>query len=60
MIMHKKKILSISGSTRKESINLHILKAITEMYTDIADWTIFTEIYQLTHFNPGIDKETFP
>ena len=59
-MMHKKKILSILGSTRKESVNLYILKAIADMYTDIAEWIIYTKIDHLPHFNPDLDKEAFP
>ena len=58
--MNKKKILAISGSTRADSVNLHILKAIAHMYADVADWNVYTKIDQLPHFNPDLDKEPFP
>ncbi len=58
--MKRKKILAISGSTRTESVNLHILNAIAEMYKDAADWTIYQAIDMLPHFNPDLDREPFP
>lgn len=58
--MERKKILAISGSTRSESVNLHILQAIAEMYQEEADWTIYQAIDTLPHFNPDLDKEPLP
>jgi chromate reductase len=58
--MNRKKILAISGSTRTNSVNLHILQAIANMYQENADWIIFNEIDQLPHFNPDLDNEPFP
>ncbi|MES2332789.1 MAG: NADPH-dependent FMN reductase [Bacteroidota bacterium] len=59
-MLQKKKILAISGSTRADSVNLHILRAIAGMYAQKADFIIFNEIDQLPHFNPDLDKEPFP
>lgn len=56
----RKKILAISGSTRSESVNLHILHAITEMYQEEADWTLYQAIDTLPHFNPDLDREPLP
>jgi NAD(P)H-dependent FMN reductase len=58
--MQKKKVFAICGSTRKESVNLHIIKAIAERYKDLFDWTIFDSIDQLPHFNPDLDNENLP
>jgi chromate reductase, NAD(P)H dehydrogenase (quinone) len=58
--MKRKKILAISGSTRSASVNLHILQAITEMYREAADWTVYQAIDRLPHFNPDLDKEPLP
>ena len=58
--MNRKKILAISGSTRTNSVNLHILQAIADIYQADADWIIFNEIDQLPHFNPDLDKAPFP
>ncbi len=55
-----KKILAISGSTRRESVNLHILKAIAAIYRDQAAITIFNELDQLPHFNPDLDTDDPP
>jgi chromate reductase len=60
MLSNRKKILAISGSTRSDSVNLHILQAIVEMYREVADFTIYNEIDQLPHFNPDLDIEPFP
>jgi chromate reductase len=57
---HKKKILAISGSTRADSVNVHILNAIAAVYAKQADITIYTGIDQLPHFNPDLDNETVP
>ena len=47
----RKKILAISGSTRADSVNVHILTAIAGMYNADAVITLYTEIDQLPHFN---------
>lgn len=60
MSSNRKKIVAIAGSTRAESVNLHILKAIAAMYEDQLDCTIFTGIDQIPHFNPDLDTETPP
>jgi len=56
----RKKILSISGSTRADSVNLHILNAVAVMYGSKADFSMYTEIDQLPHFNPDLDTENPP
>ncbi|MDE3251270.1 MAG: NAD(P)H-dependent oxidoreductase [Bacteroidota bacterium] len=58
--MERKKILAISGSTRSESVNLHILNAISDMYSEEADWTIYQAIDTLPHFNPDLDRAPLP
>ena len=57
---NKKKILAISGSTRSDSVNLHILLAIVDLYKEVVDITIYDGIDQLPHFNPDLDVEPFP
>lgn len=54
--MEKKKILAVSGSTRKNSSNEKILSFIKERYHHSLDVTIFTAIDQLPHFNPDVPK----
>lgn len=56
----KKKILAISGSTRADSVNVHILKAIAALYEKQAVITIYTGLDQLPHFNPDLDNEDVP
>lgn len=56
----KKKILGISGSTRKNSSNEAILKYIANAFNDILDLEIFDGIDKLPHFNPDLDGENPP
>jgi chromate reductase len=59
-MLQKKKIFALSGSTRSRSVNLHVLQAIATMYHAQADFEIYTDLDQLPHFNPDIDKDPFP
>jgi chromate reductase len=56
----KIKILAISGSTRKASSNLHLIKAIADLTSDIFIITIFEGLSELPHFNPDLDNEHAP
>jgi chromate reductase, NAD(P)H dehydrogenase (quinone) len=56
----KKKILAIIGSTRENSTNLRIVKAIAELTNEQFSITIFDKLAQLPHFNPDLDKENPP
>ncbi len=56
----RKKIFAISGSTRKDSVNGHILKAIAKMFEEQAFFTLYHTIDQLPHFNPDLDQDPFP
>ncbi len=51
----RKKILAISGSTRRNSSNEAILRHIAESYSDLLEVDIYNEIDQLPHFNPDLD-----
>jgi chromate reductase, NAD(P)H dehydrogenase (quinone) len=53
----KKNILTISGSTRKNSTNYHLIKAIEELSKDIFTITVFEGIAELPHFNPDDNNE---
>ena len=55
-----KKILAISGSTRKQSSNLTIIKKIQELTTDNWEMTICDYPEQLPHYNPDLDTEVAP
>ncbi len=52
----KKKILAISGSTRKDSSNLKLIKLLADLTKDIYDVTIFEGLSELPHFNPDIEN----
>ena len=54
------KILAISGSTRKESSNLNLIKAIADLTSEVFDITIFEGLSTLPHFNPDLDNEDSP
>lgn len=58
--MIKKKILAISGSTRKQSSNDAILKTIAGWYRDMLDVEIYEGIEKLPHFNPDFTGENCP
>lgn len=48
-------ILAISGSTRKSSSNLNLIKAIALLTTETFSITIFEGLTELPHFNPDLD-----
>jgi NAD(P)H-dependent FMN reductase len=56
--MSKKKILAISGSTRAESTNLKLIRAIGVLSSAFFEITIYNDLASLPHFNPDHDKET--
>lgn len=53
--MRKKKILAISGSTKANSTNELILRAIAGRYALNLNFEIYNEIAELPHFNPDLD-----
>lgn len=56
----KIKILAISGSTRKASSNLNLIKAIIDLTSEIFNINIFEGLSKLPHFNPDLDNENVP
>ncbi len=52
----RKKVLAISGSTRKNSTNESILAAIAKLYSNELDVQIYNQIDKLPYFNPDMDK----
>jgi chromate reductase len=52
-----KKILAISGSTRKNSTNHHLIKAITEITRGRLVILPYEQISVLPHFNPDLSEE---
>ena len=57
---NKKKILAISGSTRKKSSNINLINAIEELSSSIFLITIFEGLTNIPHFNPDLDNENPP
>jgi chromate reductase, NAD(P)H dehydrogenase (quinone) len=55
-----KTILAICGSTRKNSINLELLRIINDLFKEQITLKIFTQIADLPHFNPDLDNENPP
>jgi chromate reductase len=58
MVKNKKKILAISGSTRQNSTNYNLIKAIAELSANNFDIEFFEGLTELPHFNPDNDSET--
>ncbi|MEJ7643983.1 MAG: NADPH-dependent FMN reductase [Chryseolinea sp.] len=56
----RKKILAISGSTRKGSSNGLILKWLANAHRDKLDFDFFDDLALLPHFNPDLDAEPIP
>lgn len=56
----KIKILAISGSTRKASSNLNLIKAIADLASETFTINIFERLSDLPHFNPDLDNENIP
>ena len=53
-------ILAISGSTRKNSSNERMLRAIATQYRGQLQVEIYTRINELPHFNPDAATGTLP
>jgi NAD(P)H-dependent FMN reductase len=58
--MRKKKILAIPGSTKANSTNELMLRAIAKHYGESLNFEIYTEIAELPHFNSDLDNENPP
>lgn len=56
----KIKILAISGSTRKNSSNLYLIKAIAALASETFAVSIFEGLADIPHFNPDLDNEEVP
>jgi len=56
----KHKIFAIPGSTRQNSSNLNLLKAIADLFADKLDVIIFNGLSELPAFNPDHDAEGIP
>jgi chromate reductase len=58
--MSMKKIIALCGSTRKNSSNLNLIKAIAELTQSKFQFTIFDGLENISHFNPDLDNENPP
>lgn len=56
--MNKKKVIAISGSTRKNSINHSLINAIVDLSAASLDISVFDGIGNLPQFNPDNDGES--
>jgi chromate reductase len=56
----KKKILAISGSTRQNSTNLNLIKAISNLFEEKLTIKIFQGLSDIPHFNPDLDAADPP
>lgn len=55
--MIKKKIFAISGSTRSNSSNLNLIKAVEKLTANEFIFNIFNELALLPHFNPDLNSD---
>jgi chromate reductase, NAD(P)H dehydrogenase (quinone) len=58
--MKYSKILALCGSTRKNSTNLNLIKAVTNLAEDKLEIILFENISTIPHFNPDLDNENPP
>jgi NAD(P)H-dependent FMN reductase len=56
----RRKILAISGSTRKSSANLTLINAIIKLFSDRLRIKVYDGLSDIPHFNPDLDNETPP
>jgi len=56
----RKKVIAISGSVRRSSANLRLIKAIDELTKEKFDTTVFEGLTELPHFNPDLDTDHPP
>jgi chromate reductase, NAD(P)H dehydrogenase (quinone) len=60
MELPKLNILAISGSTRRSSSNLYLIKAIEALTRQTLSIKLFDKLANLPHFNPDLDNESVP
>ncbi len=53
----KKNVLVICGSTRKESSNLNLIRAISELAKDNFLLQLYPDLTVIPHFNPDLDLD---
>jgi chromate reductase len=59
-MQNRKKIVGISGSTRQNSSNLNVLKAIAALFNDRIEMSFFEGIGALPQFNPDDTDADIP
>mgnify|MGYP003942646295 CR=1 FL=1 len=57
---NRKKIIAISGSARKNSANLRLIKAIDDLTREKFETFVFEGLTELPHFNPDLDTDHPP
>ncbi len=58
--MKKYNVVAICGSTRNESSNLYLLRAIIALAVDQFNLSIFRDLAGIPHFNPDLDNDQPP
>lgn len=53
----KHKILALCGSTRKNSTNLNLIKAIADLAKEKFELILFKGLSDIPHFNPDLDND---
>ena len=56
----RKKVIAISGSARKNSANLRLIKAIDDLTKEKFETIVFEGLTDLPHFNPDLDTDHPP
>lgn len=56
----RNQILAICGSTRKDSVNHHLIEAITRLCENEFLFSVYTSIGDIAAFNPDIPEEEQP
>ena len=56
----RKKVIAISGSVRRNSANLRLIKAIDELTREKFKTNVFEGLTELPDFNPDLDTDHPP
>src|SRR4030095_9638721 len=56
----RKKVIAISGSVRRNSANLRLIKAIDDLTKEKFETTVFEGLTDIPHFNPDLDTDQPP
>lgn len=60
MTERRRRILAISGSTKKQSTSRRLLEYVAKSFENEIQLTIYDGIGHLPHFNPDLEKEHLP